>query len=76
VLSVALAHGHRERPPGMIPQHLVVGAMSLTQSALAAVFKADLAADEAAAASVAWNKLLLVQLSVFMLAYVQPRRVL
>ncbi len=76
VLTVALAHGHRERPPGMIPQHLVVGAMSLTQSALASVFKAELGADEAAAASVAWNKLLLVQLSVFMLAYVAPRRVL
>ena len=55
VLTVALAHGHRERPPGMIPQHLVVGAMSLTQSALAATFQAELAADEAAAASVAWS---------------------
>jgi protoglobin len=76
VLSVAIAHGHRDRPPGMIPQHLVVGAMSLTQSALAGIFQAELSADEAAAASVAWNKLLLVQLSVFMLAYVQPRRVL
>ena len=76
VLSVALAHGHRERPPGVIPQHLVVGAMSLTQSALAAVFAAELGAEEAAAASVAWNKLLLVQLAVFMLAYVTPRRVL
>jgi len=76
VLSVALAHGHREQPPGAIPQHLVVGAMSLTQSALAAIFAAELGAEEAVAASVAWNKLLLVQLSVFMLAYVSPRRVL
>ena len=76
VLSVALAHGHREQPPGAIPQHLVVGAMSLTQSALATIFAAELGAEEAAAASVAWNKLLLVQLSVFMLAYVPPRRVL
>ena len=76
VLSVALAHGHREQPPGLIPQHLVVGAMSLTQSALAAIFASELGAEEAAAASMAWNKLLLVQLSVFMLGYVQPRRVL
>jgi len=50
--------------------------MSLTQSALAAIFAAELDAEDAAAASVAWNKLLLVQLSVFMLAYAPPRRVL
>jgi len=55
---------------------LMVGAMSLTQTALAGIFAQELGADEAAAASVAWNKLLLVQLSVFMLAYVPPRPVL
>jgi Protoglobin len=76
LLSAALAHGHRAQPPGSIPQHLMVGAMSLTQSALAGIFAQELGAAEAAAASVAWNKLLLVQLSVFMLAYVPPRAIL
>ena len=75
LLSAALAHGHRPTAPGPIPQHLMVGAMSLTQTALAGIFAQELGAD-AAAASVAWNKLLLVQLSVFMLAYVPPRPVL
>ena len=54
----------------------MVGAMSLTQSALAGIFAQELGAEDAAAASVAWNKLLLVQLSVFMLAYVPPRAIL
>src|SRR5262249_43929292 len=76
LLSAALAHGHRPTAPGPIPQHLMVGAMSLTQTTLAGIFAQELGADEAAAASVAWNKLLLVQLSVFMLAYVAPRPVL
>ncbi len=76
LLSAALAHGHRPTAPGAIPQHLMVGAMSLTQSALAGIFAQELPAQEAAAASVAWNKLLLVQLSVFMLAYVPPRPIL
>ena len=46
------------------------GAMSLAQSALAGVFAADMADPrEALAASVAWNKLLLVQLNVLLLGY-------
>ena len=76
LLSAALAHGHRPTAPGAIPQHLMVGAMSLTQTALAGIFAQELAPAEAAAAGVAWNKLLLVQLSVFMLAYVPPRAIL
>jgi len=76
LLNAALAHGHRPTAPGAIPQHLMVGAMSLTQTALAGIFAHELGAEEAAAASLAWNKLLLVQLSVFMLAYVPPRAVL
>jgi len=53
----------------------MIGAMSLTQTALASVFAGELGAADAAAASTAWNKLLLVQLSVFMLAYLPPRPV-
>ena len=75
LLSVALAHGHRGQPPGAIPPHLMIGAMSLTQTALASVFAGELGAADAAAASTAWNKLLLVQLSVFVLAYLPPRPV-
>ena len=51
-------------------------AVMLGWTALAGIFAQELGADEAAAASVAWNKLLLVQLSVFMLAYVPPRPIL
>jgi protoglobin len=76
LLSAALAHGHRGQPPGAIPPHLMIGAMSLTQTALGGIFRQELGAADAAAASAAWNKLLLVQLSVFMLAYVPPRPVL
>lgn len=75
LLSVALAHGHRSRAPGAIAPHLMIGAMSLTQTALAGVFAAELPREEVLAAAVAWNKLLLVQLSVFMLAYLPPRPV-
>jgi Protoglobin len=75
LLSVGLAHGHREQATGAIPPHLMVGAMSLAQTALASVFASELPPAEAAAAGGAWNKLLLVQLSVLMLAYLPPRPV-
>lgn len=51
----------------------MVGAMSLAQSALAQVFGAELpGAEEALAASIAWNRLLLVHLNVLLLGYL-PR---
>ena len=62
-------------PGGTIPPHLMIGAMSLAQSALVGVFGAELPPDEATAASVAWNKLLLVHLSVLLLSYFPPRPV-
>jgi hypothetical protein len=49
--------------------------MSLAQAALASVFAKELSPAEAAAAGAAWNKLLLVQLSVLLLAYLPPRPV-
>jgi protoglobin len=71
LLAVGLSHSHRSHGPGgIVPVRLMVGAMSLAQSALAAVFAADIADPrEALAASVAWNKLLLVQLNVLLLGY-------
>jgi len=75
LLAVAISHSNRARGPGgIIPPHLMVGAMSLAQSALAGVFAGDLPADEGNAAGLAWNKLLLVHLSVLLLGYLPPRR--
>jgi hypothetical protein len=51
----------------------MIGAMSLAQSALAALLETELEPSEAAAASVAWNKLLLVNLSALLLSYLPPR---
>ena len=76
ILSVGLAHSHRSHGPGgAVPPELVVGAMSLTQSALAGVFAAELDdPHRALRASVAWNKLLLVHLNVLLLGYFMPWR--
>ena len=75
LLAVAISHSNRaDRPGGTIPPHLMVGAMSLAQSALTGVFATELSAQDATAASVAWNKLLLVHLSVLLLGYLPVRR--
>jgi len=75
-LAVALSHSHREYGPGgKIPAQFMVGAMSLTQSALAGVLEGELADPrEALQAATAWNKLLMVQLSVLLLGYLLPPR--
>ena len=76
LLTIGLSHSHRPQGPGgVVPAHFVVGAMSLTQSALAEAFAAALPAAEALAASAAWNKLLLVQLAALLLGYLPPRPV-
>jgi len=76
LLAVGISHSSRARGPGgTIPPHLMIGAMSLAQTALAGFFGGELPPDEATAASVAWNKLLLVHLSVLLLGYL-PLRVL
>ncbi len=75
LLAVGISHSHRARGPGgTIPPHLMVGAMSLAQTALGALLDAELERSEATAATVAWNKLLLVNLSVLLLGYLPPRR--
>ncbi len=76
LLNVGLAHSHRATGPGgTIPPHLMIGAMSLAQTALAGIFAGELERSDAAAASEAWNKLLLVHLSVLLLGYLPPRRI-
>jgi hypothetical protein len=73
LLMIGLSHSHRaqgpDRPGGTVPARMMVGAMSLTQTALAGIFAAELPAAEALAASVAWNKLLLVHLNALLLGY-------
>jgi hypothetical protein len=74
LLAIGLSHSHRAQGPGgMVPAHFVVGAMSLTQTALAEAFAAELPPAEALAASRAWNKLLLVHLAALLLGYLPPR---
>src|SRR3989475_3503864 len=74
LLGVALSHSHREYGPGgKIPPQFMVGAMSLTQTALAGVLQSELPDARAAlAAATAWNKILLVQLNVLLLGYMLP----
>ena len=75
LLMMGISHSHRDnRPGGSIPAHLMIGTMSLAQTALARAFEGELPPGEAMAASVAWNKLLLVNLSVLLLSYLPPRR--
>jgi len=76
LLAIALSHSHREYGPGgKIPSEFMVGAMSLTQTAVANVLRDELRDPrEALEASVAWNKLLLVHLNVFLLGYLLPPR--
>jgi Protoglobin len=76
LLTIGLSHSHRSHGPGgVVPAHLVVGAMSLTQTALADAFAGELPPGEALAASRAWNKLLIVHLAALLLGYLPPRAV-
>jgi hypothetical protein len=76
LLAVGLSHSHRAHGRGgTVPPHFVVGAMSLAQTALARLFGETLGDPRTAlTASLAWNKLLLVHLSVLLLGYVPPGR--
>ena len=70
LLAMGLSHSHRTwGPGGAVPADLMVGAMSLTQTALAGIFAAELPPADALTASVAWNKLLLVHLNALLLGY-------
>lgn len=74
LLAVSLSHSHRSHGPGgKIPPQFMVGAMSIAQTALARIFQDEFAdSSQALAASVAWNKLLLVHLNVLLLGYFLP----
>jgi Protoglobin len=76
LLGVGLAHSHRAHGPGgAVPPELVVGAASLLQTALARVLRDEMSdAGEALAASIAWNKLLLLHVNVLLLGYFIPWR--
>jgi hypothetical protein len=70
LLTIGLSHSHRPHEPGgVVPAHLMVGAMSLTQTALADGFAAELPAPGALEASRSWNKLLLIHLAALLLGY-------
>ncbi len=74
LLSVGIAHSHRDYGPGgKIPPQFMVAAMSLTQTALADLFRRTLPdAERALAAATAWNKLLLLHLNVLLVSYFLP----
>jgi len=76
LLGVGISHSHREHGPGgKIPPQFMVAAMSLTQTALAGIFRDELGDPaRALAAAVAWNKLLLLHLNVLMIGYLLPPR--
>jgi Protoglobin len=76
LLSVSLSHSHRQYGPGgKVPPQFMVGAISLTQTALARIFHQELTdLQDAYEAAVVWNKLLLVHLNVLLLGYLLPPR--
>lgn len=76
LLAVSLSHSHREvGPGGKVPPQFMVGAMSLAQTAFARLLQSHLDdVQEAFDAALAWNKLLLLHLSVLLLGYWLPPR--
>ena len=76
LLAVGLSHSHRSfSPGGKVPPHLMVGAISLVQSAFARILQEELRdLAEAFEASLAWNKLLLIHLNVLLIGYLLPPR--
>jgi hypothetical protein len=75
-LAVGLSHSHhRPERGGPVPAQFMIGAISLVQTALARLFGGALDDPrQALAASQAWNKLVLVQLTVLLLGYLPPSR--
>ena len=74
LLAIGLTHGH---PPshrahlGAIPSRFMIGTMSSAQTALAQLLFQDMDnQSEARRASIAWNKLIMVQLDVLLAGYV------
>ncbi|HXH13067.1 MAG TPA: protoglobin family protein [Alphaproteobacteria bacterium] len=76
LLAIGLSHSHRSHGPGgTVPPHFMVATMSLAQTTFARIFQEELAdLGEAFEASLAWNKLLLIQLNVLLIGYLLPRQ--
>ena len=77
LLAIGLSHSH---PPshrahlGSIPARFMIGTISFAQTALAELLYQDMVDPaEAMRASLAWNKLLMVQLDVLQAGYVTER---
>jgi len=75
LLMIGISHSHRDHGPGgKIPPQFMVAAISLTQTALAGIFRDELGDPaRALAATVAWNKLLLLHLNVLLIGYLLPQ---
>ena len=74
VLATGIVHSH---PPshrahmGSIPSRFMIGSMSFLQTILADIFQSEIEdREEAHQASVAWNKMLMVQLDILQAGYV------
>lgn len=74
LLAIGLVHSH---PPahrahlGPVPVRYMIGTISFAQTALTQLFQQEMADPQAAmGASVAWSKLLMVQLDVLLAGYV------
>ena len=74
LLATGIVHSH---PPshrahmGSIPSRFMIGSISYIQTALARIFQESIDdSQEAQKASVAWNKLLMVQLDILIAGYV------
>ena len=74
VLATGIVHSH---PPshrshlGSIPSRFMVASMSFVQTALADVLREELEdVDQAMRASIAWNKMLMLQLDILLAGYV------
>lgn len=74
LLATGIVHSH---PPshrahlGSIPSRFMIGSISFLQTALAQIFQEEIDdPGEAQSASVAWNKLLMVQLDILQAGYI------
>ncbi|HLF03799.1 MAG TPA: protoglobin family protein [Dehalococcoidia bacterium] len=77
LLATAVVHSH---PPthrehlGSVPSRFMIGTIAFAQTALAQVLRQELAdPDQAWRASLAWNKLLMVELDILLAGYVNEQ---
>jgi len=71
MVAMGIAHSHRtQKPMGKIPGSFMVGTMSFAQTAISAILWQD-SKDKhfASKASIAWNKLLMLELDLILTGY-------